>query len=675
MTLLLCGVAHAAVSVANDPTRIGVGARILGMGKAFVGLSDDLTGMFINPAALASVESWQATTMQGKFLNEYNYVNLGSAVPTRFGSFGIGYVGSSISFTTSVATTEIVDGVRIVPSTGEGVSYSFLNSVILLSWGNELKGLLGMSVFDDLSAGATLKVFALELSGPGISNGTASGNEVDVGLNFRPNPVFNAGLVVQNALPFEGGGKIRWKNGTEESFPSVLKVGTSFRIVGKEGFWHFNPHEVSLNVDWDTSPRRPELPSLFHVGLEWQPIELLAIRMGVDQDYAGTGDGTRLEAKSDFTAGVGLTFGRFRFDYAYHQYNSLSVNDTHYFSLSYGVGKEKPVEPAPLFELSPKDKTILFTPEVLVKGTILDKNINKAAVNGREADVIKDDFKISMPLRLRKNLLLVEGFKNKKVIGSEKIRILRLKGFKDVAPDHWASIPISILAMEKMISGYPDKTFKPEGKITRAELCALMVKALSITDSSVTKNFENKVIESITVLSPDSSGVEVFLMSEETLLEDKGIESTAVLFPDSPGVEVFLMSEETLSTFRDLKYGHWARKYILEALEEGIVKGYPDNTFRPNGLVTRAEGVAMISAFAGLTGSKISEVPYSDVPGRHWAIKEIIKARDAGILRYIKGKIFEPNKRLTRTEVAEMISKSPNIYPKVKNILDWKIGY
>ncbi|MFH1347288.1 MAG: S-layer homology domain-containing protein [Candidatus Margulisiibacteriota bacterium] len=609
----------ATTRVANDPTRIGVGARILGMGKAFVGLSDDLTGMFINPAALASVESWQATTMQGKFINEYNYVNLGSAVPTRFGSFGIGYVGSNISFLAS----------------GEASNYSFLNSVVLLSWGNEL--------IYGISGGATLKMFDLELSGPGISGGKAWGNEVDLGLNYSPNPIFKTGLVVQNALPFEWGGKIKWETGTEETFPSVLKVGTSFKIVGREGLWHLNPHEVSINADWDTAPRRPELPSLFHVGLEWQPIELLAIRTGLDQDYIGTGDGTRVEATNNFTAGVGITIGRFRFDYAYHQYNSMSVNDTHYFSLSYGVGKEKPVEKGPPFKLSPKDKTILFTPDVLVKGTILDKDIKKVAVNGRGADVVKDDFKISLPLRLGKNPLLVEGFKGKQVVGSEKIRVLRLKGFKDVAPDYWASIPISIQAMENIISGYPDGTFKPEGMITRAELCTLMVKALSISDASV--------------------------------FEDKGVESVTVLSPDVPGVEVVLMSEETLSTFSDLKYGHWARKYILEAVEKGIVKGYPDNTFRPNELVTRAEGVVMISAFAQLTESNILEVPYSDVPGRHWAVKEIIKAKDAGILRYIKGMIFEPNKKLTRAEVADMLSKTPNVSPMIEEMLDWEKGY
>lgn len=638
MLILFSQVSLAAtVKVANDPTRIGVGARILGMGKAYLGVSDDLAGMFINPAALASVDKWQATSMQGKFINEYNYFNLGSAIPTPFGSFGVGYVGSNISFTAPSATIETVDGVIVIPSTSEGSTYSFLNSVILFSWGKDIKG---------FSVGATVKVFALDLSGPGISQGKASGNEVDLGLNFKPNDVFKAGVVVQNALPFASGGKITWENGTEETFPSVLKLGASIKVLGETGLRQYDTHELSLNFDLDTTPLRPALPNLWHIGLEWKPMELLAVRTGVDQDYIGTGDGTSLTATNNFTAGVGLNMGRFRFDYAYHQYNSVSDNDTHYFSLSYGVTKEKPQEVKQPFKFSPKDKTIVFTPDVLVKGIILDKKIKQVSVKDEGADVAKDEFEVTVPLRLGKNSLLIEGFEDRDVVDTDLIRVLRLKKFKDVAADYWAAVPISILAMEKIVAGYRDGAFKPEGEITRAELCTLMIKALAIANAPAAKPAEDKTTESI-----------------------------SALFPGAADLEMVLVSEERDVSFRDLKKGHWARKYIVQAVERGIVKGYPDNTFRPNSPVTRAEGVIMISKFAQLLESKRLEVPYNDVPGRHWAAKDIIKAKEAGILEYITVENFQPNKQLTRAEVAYMVAKTPLISPRVEAMLDWEKGY
>ncbi|MFH1576287.1 MAG: S-layer homology domain-containing protein [Candidatus Margulisiibacteriota bacterium] len=617
--------------VANDPSRIGVGARTLGMGKSYVGLADDLTAIFINPAGLASVDQWQLTSMSGKFINEYNYVNFGSAVPTSFGNLGLGYVGSSIGFTAPAATTEVVDGVRIIPSSTEGVTYSFLDSVVLFSWGNEL--------FDNLAAGATLKVFALDLSGPGISQGRASGTELDLGLNYKPSPILKVGLVLQNALPYSAGGKIKWENGTEETLPSLLKPGISLRLLGQEGWQRFGQHELTLNLDGDLAPLRPEIPTLWHLGLEWAPVKLLALRTGIDQDYVGSNGGAALVPTNNLTAGVGLTIGQFRFDYAFHQYNQLTDNDTHYFSLTYGVGEKKEEEKGPGFELLPKDKTILFTSEVLVKGTVLNNEIKEVKVNSADIPVAKQTIDSLQLLRLGKNTILVEGLRGKSLVDRSKIRLLRLKKFIDVAADYWAAVPISILAMENIISGYPDGTFKPEGTITRAEMCALIIKSLPTKEGAG--------------LAGDIS----------------------LSFPESSKLQVELVAEEKALTFKDVSDQHWARKYISDAVELRIVKGYPDNTFRPNGYITRAEGVSMIADFANLPEPRALEVPFSDVPGRHWAANKIIKAKAAGLLEYLGDKPFDPNKPLTRAEVAEMLSKTPQLAGKVRGLLDWETGY
>jgi len=83
--LFLFSQSFALIKVANDPTRITVGARALGMGKAFVGISDDISSAFLNPAGLANLERWQMTSMSGKFINEVNYLNLAGAYPLAKG--------------------------------------------------------------------------------------------------------------------------------------------------------------------------------------------------------------------------------------------------------------------------------------------------------------------------------------------------------------------------------------------------------------------------------------------------------------------------------------------------------------------------------------------------------------------------------------------------------------
>ena len=62
--------------VAIDPTRTIPNARVLGLGKAYIGLADDSGAIYTNPAGLNDAENWQVTSMSGKFLNEFNFLSL-----------------------------------------------------------------------------------------------------------------------------------------------------------------------------------------------------------------------------------------------------------------------------------------------------------------------------------------------------------------------------------------------------------------------------------------------------------------------------------------------------------------------------------------------------------------------------------------------------------------------
>lgn len=67
--------------------------------------------------------------------------------------------------------------------------------------------------------------------------------------------------------------------------------------------------------------------------------------------------------------------------------------------------------------------------------------------------------------------------------------------------------------------------------------------------------------------------------------------------------------------FSDIK-GHWAEAQIKQMAAEGIVKGYPDGTFRPDGLITRAEFAVMVVQAFKLSNSKGQT--FTDTDG-HWA--------------------------------------------------------
>ena len=103
--------------------------------------------------------------------------------------------------------------------------------------------------------------------------------------------------------------------------------------------------------------------------------------------------------------------------------------------------------------------------------------------------------------------------------------------YTDVSDTHWAYKQIDYLSAE--ITGYPDGTFQPDAPVTRAEFAAIAAR------------FDEK-------------------------------------------------SARTTASFRDI-YGHWAERYISRSAELGWIRGYTDNTFRPDQSITRAEAMALIN--------------------------------------------------------------------------------
>lgn len=616
--LALASFALADTKVANDPTRISVGARLLGMGKSYVGLADDISSIFLNPAGLTSIYNWQLTSMQGKFIGEVSYLNMATAAPTDWGNFGMAYVTSDLNFTSPASTIEVIDGVRIIPSTTEGVNYGYNNSVLLFSFGQkaQLLPVPYLNTVENLSLGATFKLFAQVLSGPGVLGGTARGYDMDVSLKYVPLEYLSLGATVQNVIPYSLGGKIHWEGGGDETLPSVIKLGSSFRLLGENGFNDVAGQELAVNLDYDLTPLRPNIPNLMHLGMEWSPLATMSLRLGIDQDVVGTG-GATLNVANNLTCGLGLNYRGFRFDYAFHQYYAIPDNDTHYFSLSFGMFN-KPPPPPVKWLISPPAVYIAYDNLQAVTGEVKDREIVEVVINNQKPKIIDNYFEYQAPLTVGKNTVMIEGYdKRERLVMSQKLKILRLPSFNDVGPENWARRPIGELAYLNILSGYPDNTFQPDKTVTRAEFAALLFKASATSQPQL---------------------------------------------------------EEQM--FTDVPLDHWAANYIYAATLINAVKGYPDNTFNPQGSISRAEGVAAIARFARLDLSQpLRENPYSDIPGRHWAAKEINAAKNSGYLYYLDNFPFEPSRALTRGEVAEILSRTPQVRSKLVDVLDYNKGY
>lgn len=99
---------------------------------------------------------------------------------------------------------------------------------------------------------------------------------------------------------------------------------------------------------------------------------------------------------------------------------------------------------------------------------------------------------------------------------------------------------------------------------------------------------------------------------------------------------------------------------LLNNVESGrhvlYVKGYPDMTFKAEGNITRAEAVAMVVRLKGYPLIENSGAIFSDVAEKAWYEPEIVAAYRAGILEEKKGEAFRPDEKITRAELAQLIS-------------------
>ncbi|MBP1991703.1 DUF4838 domain-containing protein [Paenibacillus eucommiae] len=178
---------------------------------------------------------------------------------------------------------------------------------------------------------------------------------------------------------------------------------------------------------------------------------------------------------------------------------------------------------------------------------------------------------------------------------------------------HWAEADIQEALAQKLISGYPDHTFRPDQATTRAEFIVMLIHALK----------------------PDSDG-----------------------------------SSKPLSFTDRAKIGAWAEQEVAQAVALGLVAGYEDGSFRPDAYITRAEIATTIAKALSLSlnvnvngeagfseefaeGSAEKFTDDKDIPV--WARTAVEALRKQGMISGREGNRFEPHAKATRAESVALL--------------------
>ena len=173
------------------------------------------------------------------------------------------------------------------------------------------------------------------------------------------------------------------------------------------------------------------------------------------------------------------------------------------------------------------------------------------------------------------------------------------KSFSDVQASHHFYEAVKSLSARGIINGYKDGTYRPNQGITRAHAAKIMATALNLD----LKNVKN------------------------------------------PG-------------FTDVGTSHPYYAHIAALVEAGVIKGYQDKSFKPNGNLTRAHIAQMLVEGFKLEEKKVANLPFSDVNDQQ-AFSKYIQTLYAN--RITTGKTattFEPYSIVTRGQLASFVYRT-----------------
>lgn len=115
-------------------------------------------------------------------------------------------------------------------------------------------------------------------------------------------------------------------------------------------------------------------------------------------------------------------------------------------------------------------------------------------------------------------------------------------------------------------------------------------------------------------------------------------------------------------TFSDVPETNVHYDNIYNLAGRDIVTGYPDGTYRPAGHLTRAEAAVILSNALMLDTTEYAEPEFTDLKEGAWYYDEVAVLAEMGIINgYGTGK-FGPNDKLTRSQMASILTFAYNLY-------------
>lgn len=124
-----------------------------------------------------------------------------------------------------------------------------------------------------------------------------------------------------------------------------------------------------------------------------------------------------------------------------------------------------------------------------------------------------------------------------------------------------------------------------------------------------------------------------------------------------------------VSEFSDVSASDWYGTTVATLSAMDIVRGYEDGTFRPNAPITRAEFAAIATRFFEETGAEYEPGTFDDVTGDEWFANAIADAVELGLIGGYPDGTVRPNNNITRAEACAVVNRTLGRIPHVDHLL------
>lgn len=127
--------------------------------------------------------------------------------------------------------------------------------------------------------------------------------------------------------------------------------------------------------------------------------------------------------------------------------------------------------------------------------------------------------------------------------------------------------------------------------------------------------------------------------------------------------------DTTTNDFSDVTADSWYNQTVSTLARMGIVKGYEDGSFRPNAPITRAEFGAIATRFFAETGATYEPGTFTDVTGDEWYANAIQDAVNLGLIGGYPDGTVRPNNNITRAEACAIVNRTLGRVPDADHLL------